>query len=62
MFQISRQFIKARASYSDFKVLQKEEKYEENKTNFENAYLGNNLVDSAQNLELEVPHPDEIHT
>jgi len=31
-------------------VLQKEEKekYEENKTNFEGAYLGNSLVDSAQ--------------
>jgi len=25
-----------------------EEKYEENKTNFEGAYLGNNLADSAQ--------------
>jgi len=25
-----------------------EEKYEENKTNFEGAYLGNGLVDSAQ--------------
>ena len=35
------------------KVLQKEEKegeekYEEDKTNFEGAYLGNGLVDSAQ--------------
>jgi len=29
-------------------VLQKEEKYEENKTNFEGAYLGKSLADSAQ--------------
>jgi len=41
VLQISRQSIQARANYSDFKVLQKEEeKYEENKTNFEGAYLG----------------------
>ena len=38
------------------------EKHEENKTNFEGAYLGNGLVDSAQILELEVPHPEEICT
>ena len=29
-------------------MLQKEEKYEENKTNFEGVYLRNGLVDSAQ--------------
>ena len=47
MLQISRQSIKACVSYSDFKVLQKEEKYEENKTNFEGTYLGSGLVDST---------------
>ena len=48
MLQISRQSIKACVSYRDFKVLQKEEKYKKNMTNFEGAYLGNGLVDSAQ--------------
>ena len=48
-------------SYSDFKKCcerRRRRKYEENKTNFEGAYLGNGLAD----LELEVPHPEGIHT
>ena len=53
MLQISRQSIKALASYSNFKKCCKrskkgEEKYEENKTSFEGAYLKNSLANSAQ--------------
>jgi len=44
VLQISRQSIKA---CMNFKVLQKEEKYEENETNFEVAYLSNSLTDST---------------
>ena len=44
-------------SYSDFKMLQKEEKYEENKTNFEGAYLENGLVNSAQICNWRCPAP-----
>jgi len=42
-------------------VLQKEgeEKYEENKMNFEGAYLGNGLANSVK---LKVPHPEGIRT
>jgi len=45
-------------------VLQKEEgeaeeKYEENKTNFEGAYLGNDLADSAQFWNWRCPTPRE---
>ena len=46
MLQISRQSIKTSMSYNNFNKCCK--KYEENKTNFEDAYLGNSLVDSAQ--------------
>jgi len=49
VLHISRQSIKARASYSTLKkVLPKEEKYGENKMNFEGTYLRSGLVDSAQ--------------
>jgi len=34
-----------------------EEKYEENKTNFEGAYLGKGLVDSAQIWNWKCPTP-----
>ena len=48
------------------KVLQKEEKYEEekyeeNKTNFEGAYLGNSLADSAQNWNWRCPPRGNSH-
>ena len=50
MLQISRKSIQAHVSFSDFKMCceKEEEKYEENKTNFEGAYLGKSLADSAQ--------------
>jgi len=35
-------------------------KYEENKTNFEGAYLGNGLADSAQNWNWRCPTPREF--
>ena len=54
--QISRQSNKARTSYSDLKS-EGEEKYKENKTNFEGAYLGNGLVDSAQIWNWRCPTP-----
>jgi len=46
-------------------VLQKEEekeeeKYEENKMNFEGAYLGNGLVDSAQIWNWRCPTPKKF--
>jgi len=37
-----------------------EEKYEENKTNFEGAYLGNGLADSAQIWNWRCPTPREL--
>jgi len=38
----------------------KDEEYEENKTNFDGIYLGIDLMDSAQIWYLEVPHPEEM--
>jgi len=39
---------------------EEEEKYEENKTNFEGAYLGNGLVDSAQIWNWRCPTPRKL--
>ena len=41
-------------------MLQKGEKYEENKVNFEGAYLGNSLADSAQIWNWRCPTPREF--
>jgi len=38
-----------------------EEKYEENKTNFEGAYLGNGMVDSAQIWNWRCPSRGNLH-
>ena len=60
MLQISRQSIKARTSYSNFKKCCRKKKYKENKTNFEGAYLGNGLVDSAQIWNWRCPTPRKL--
>jgi len=60
--QISRQSNKARASYSDLKGVAKRrrKKFKENKMDFEGAYLGKGLVDSAQIWNWRCPTPRKL--
>ena len=64
MCQISRQSIKARVSYSNFKKCCKKKKKENNNTKkirlILKAHIGGTACSS--NLKLKLPHPEGIHT
>ena len=63
MLQISRQSIQARTSYSDFKkCCEKKKKNTKKIRRTLQVHISGKLGGFSSNLELEVPHPEGIHT